>query len=289
MAESEPKGVSLRKHDEIENWLREAREGEASWSTLAERILQLEHAPSGEHRPDTDRQRRCGFPEVIFGSGKSPQDIATIARTLLDHAGSLPAEFRNPEVLVTRVMEACHTEVAGHFEFTRYDAVGRTLRLSDTAIAKINRAPCPSPLDVGSVVVVTAGSTDLPVAREALETLRWMGVDAGLLTDVGVAGPYRLLPHLDRLRQATVLVVVAGMEGALASVLGGLVACPVIAVPTSVGYGACFEGITTLLSMMSSCAAGVTVVNIDAGFKGGYVAGLIATRPNALGLSTGSS
>ncbi|MCA9181608.1 MAG: nickel pincer cofactor biosynthesis protein LarB, partial [Planctomycetales bacterium] len=129
-----------------------------------------------------------------------------------------------------------------------------------------------------SVIILTAGSTDLPVAREALVTLQWMGIDTELICDVGVAGPYRLLPHLQRLRVCACVVVVAGMEGALASVVGGLVAAPIIAVPTSVGYGANLQGITTLLSMISSCAAGVTVVNIDAGFKGGYVAGLIASR-----------
>ena len=131
------------------------------------------------------------------------------------------------------------------------------------------------------MIVLTAGSTDLPVAREALQTLCWMGIAAELICDVGVAGPYRLLPHLQRLRKCTCVVVVAGMEGALASVVGGLVASPIIAVPTSVGYGANLQGITTLLSMISSCAAGVTVVNIDAGFKGGYVAGLIAQRCHA--------
>jgi NCAIR mutase (PurE)-related protein len=128
------------------------------------------------------------------------------------------------------------------------------------------------------VAVVCAGSTDLPVAREALETLAWMDVQAMTIVDVGVAGPYRLLAHIERLRKCAAVVVIAGMEGALASVTGGLVACPVIAVPTSVGYGANLQGITTLLSMLSSCAAGVTVVNIDAGFKGGYVAGLIARQ-----------
>ncbi|MCA9132271.1 MAG: nickel pincer cofactor biosynthesis protein LarB, partial [Planctomycetales bacterium] len=160
----------------------------------------------------------------------------------------------------------------------RYDAVGRTLRLSRSAIPEVQAVLCPAPLGPPPVVVLTAGSTDLPVAREALETLRWMGVDARLICDVGVAGPYRLLPHLETLRQCLCLVVVAGMEGALVSVVGGLVPCPVIAVPTSVGYGANLQGVTTLLSMLSSCAAGVTVVNIDAGFKGGYVAGLMAHR-----------
>jgi NCAIR mutase (PurE)-related protein len=128
------------------------------------------------------------------------------------------------------------------------------------------------------VIVVCAGSTDLPVAREALETLAWMRVPAVGIFDVGVAGPYRLLPHLARLRSAVAVVVIAGMEGALASVVGGLVASPIIAVPTSVGYGANLQGVTTLLSMLSSCAAGVTVVNVDGGFKGGYVAGLIARQ-----------
>jgi NCAIR mutase (PurE)-related protein len=129
-----------------------------------------------------------------------------------------------------------------------------------------------------SVAILTAGSTDLPVAREALETLDWMGVPTELICDVGVAGPYRLLPHVAWLRKCDCVVVVAGMEGALASVAGGLLPVPIIAVPTSVGYGANLHGVTTLLSMLSSCAAGVTVVNIDAGFKAGYVAGLIATR-----------
>ena len=130
----------------------------------------------------------------------------------------------------------------------------------------------------GRVAVVTAGTSDLPVAEEARETLDWMAVEVAMIHDVGVAGPHRLPAHLDVLTSVDAVVVVAGMEGALPSVVGGYVACPVVAVPTSVGYGASLGGLTALLGMLNSCAANVTVVNIDAGFKGGYVAGLIAQR-----------
>ncbi len=257
-------------------WLEAAESGQMTWSELAERLLQFEHASGSEHRPDLDRKRRCGFGEVIFGERKSADAIAHIARRLLD-GGTVQ------EVLVTRVdCEQMRLVVPG-FAHSRYDLLGRTLRLSDFAIreTQLPSPALPQPENVAKrtterVIVLTAGSTDLPVAREAMETLRWMGVSAQLISDVGVAGPFRLLAHLALLRGASALVVIAGMEGALASVVGGLVPCPVIAVPTSVGYGANFAGVTTLLSMLSSCAAGVTVVNIDAGFKGGYVAGLIA-------------
>lgn len=273
---------------EPEQWLARAQAGEMSWSELAERLLSLEYAAGAAHRPDADRGRRCGFGEVIFGSGKSAQDICTIAEQLLAGGQS--------EVLATRVDPQIAQQVAPEFPVSQYDPIARTLRLSQRPLAEsditepaaveggkvesdISRRslPCPAPPSA-TVLILTAGSTDLPVAREALQTLRWMGVAAELICDVGVAGPYRLLPHLQRLRNCTCVVVVAGMEGALASVVGGLVAAPIIAVPTSVGYGANLQGITTLLSMISSCAAGVTVVNIDAGFKGGYVAGLIAQQ-----------
>ena len=137
-------------------------------------------------------------------------------------------------------------------------------------------ARSPSRPPEGHVVVASAGTSDLPVAEEACETLHWMEVAVTPVRDVGVAGPQRLLPHIELLRTADAVVVLAGMEGALPSVVGGHVACPVIAVPTSVGYGTSFAGVTALLGMLNSCASNVTVVNIDAGFKGGYVAGLIA-------------
>ncbi|MEO8271467.1 MAG: nickel pincer cofactor biosynthesis protein LarB [Aureliella sp.] len=258
---------------ELEQWLAKACEGELSWSELAERLLRLEYAAGSAHRPDIDRSRRCGFGEVIYGSGKSAEDIDSIARRLL--------EAGQAEVLVTRVDHDIAKQLQLKFSHSHYDSVARTLRLAQRLIIKEDAkdqtaVPCSTPSS--SVIILTAGSTDLPVAREALETLHWMGIATELICDVGVAGPYRLLPHLQRLRDCVCVVVVAGMEGALASVVGGLVAAPIIAVPTSVGYGANLEGITTLLSMISSCAAGVTVVNIDAGFKGGYVAGLIASR-----------
>jgi NCAIR mutase (PurE)-related protein len=130
----------------------------------------------------------------------------------------------------------------------------------------------------GMVAVITAGTSDRPVAEEAIETLGWMGCETDLIVDVGVAGPHRLQEQRERFAHADAIVVVAGMEGALPSVVGGCVSCPVIAVPTSVGYGASFNGIAALLGMLNSCAANVTVVNIDAGFKGGYIAGLIARQ-----------
>lgn len=259
---------------DIDSWIAQAKAGDVSWTQVAERILAIQHPAASEHQPDTDRGRRCGFGEVIFGENKSSQAITSIARKLLD---------TQSEILVTRCDQDKLAFIAANFAFSRYDSAARILRLSDRPIETVNSrnahdSSSENLSTINSVMVVTAGSTDLPVAREAMETLRWMGVNAQLLTDVGVAGPYRLLPHLNRLRNAVAIVVCAGMEGALASVLGGLVPCPIIAVPTSVGYGFNLGGVTTLLSMMSSCAAGVTVVNIDGGFKGGYVAGLIAAR-----------
>lgn len=251
-----------------EQWLPELEAGKCSPAELAERLLQQQYTAGAAFQADTDRRRRCGLGEVIYGPGKSAALITSIANKLLSAGEN--------EVLVTRVDVETARAVGAAMPYARYDVLGRTLRLR-LAAAEATGGTNQSTAEVG---VVCAGSTDLPVAREAIETLRWMGVSAYLIVDVGVAGPYRLLPHLVRLRQAVALVVIAGMEGALASVVGGLVPCPIIAVPTSVGYGANLQGITTLLSMISSCAAGVTAVNIDAGFKGGYVAGLIARQSN---------
>lgn len=217
---------------------------------------------------DLDRQRRCGFPEVIFAAGKTTDELCAAIQRSLD--ADLP-------VLATRVDEQQAEVVRQRFLDVRHNAVAKTIRIHRTG----NASPPDADKDANAnaaVAVVTAGASDRPVAEEALETLQWMEVTATLVTDVGVAGPQRLLHHLPILRQASVVVVVAGMEGALPSVVGGHVACPVIAVPTSIGYGASFGGVAPLLSMLNSCAANVTVVNIDAGFKGGYVAGLIARQ-----------
>ncbi len=259
--------------DDIEQWVNEARQGRISRFELAEKILQSDHPKTAEHHPDVDRVRRCGLPEVIFGSGKSPDAIADIANRLLD--------ANEKEILVTRVEPSVVRQTSQRFVHMRYDSLGRTLRVSRSRISPVadrgwvRDSNC---CRLARVTVVTAGSTDLPVAREALETLRWMGIDSKLVCDVGVAGPYRCLSRVSELRESVAIVVVAGMEGALASFVGGLVSCPVIAVPSSVGYGANLAGVTTLLSMISSCAASVTTVNIDAGFKGGYIAGLIARQ-----------
>jgi NCAIR mutase (PurE)-related protein len=213
---------------------------------------------------DLDRERRCGFPEVVYGEGKSVEALVDIFTRLLG---------RGINVLATRIPPEKAIQLGQRFERASYNPLARTVRIPSGQ---------PHPARVGGrVAVVTAGTSDLAVAEEARETLDWMGVDVTMVHDVGVAGPHRLPEQLDKLRGAAAVVVVAGMEGALPSVVGGHVDCPVIAVPTSVGYGANLGGIAALLSMLNSCAANVTVVNIDAGFKGGYVAGLIAARKRA--------
>jgi NCAIR mutase (PurE)-related protein len=222
-------------------------------------------ADTGEANVDLDRHRRCGFPEVVFAEGKTAAAMAKIFEALLGHGG---------EVLATRMTAEQAGELLALFPAACYNAVGRTFRIPSMTVCEGRRED--RSLDRGRVTIVTAGTSDLPVAEEARETALWTGAEVKLLHDVGVAGPHRLTANLPVLRGADAVVVVAGMEGALPSVVGGYVACPVIAVPTSIGYGASFGGIAALLGMLNSCASNVTVVNIDAGFKGGYLAGLIA-------------
>jgi pyridinium-3,5-biscarboxylic acid mononucleotide synthase len=211
---------------------------------------------------DLDRRRRCGFPEVVFGPGKTVDQLREIVAALLGHGEA---------VLVTRVSQEQATELLKTYPLGRHNTVGRTFRVM---AASTKQAPTSQPW----VAVISAGTSDLPVAEEVRETLEWMGVRVTLVQDVGVAGPHRLPARLAEFQDADAIVVVAGMEGALPSIVGGYVPCPVIGVPTSVGYGANFGGVSALLSMLNSCASNVTVVNIDGGFKGAYVAGLIATR-----------
>ena len=210
----------------------------------------------GFARVDTDRRRRCGFPEVIFCQGKTPVEVAAIARTILEH---------EPVVLGTRATPEHFAAVAGMIPGAVYHARGRCI--------VVEREPLPK--RAGVVGVICAGTTDLPVADEAAVTLETFGNPVERITDVGVAGLHRLLAARDRLAACRVLVVVAGMEGALPSVVAGLVGCPVIAVPTSVGYGASFGGLAALLGMLNSCGSGVTVVNIDNGFGAAYAAAQI--------------
>jgi pyridinium-3,5-biscarboxylic acid mononucleotide synthase len=225
-------------------------------------------ADLGETQVDLDRGRRCGFPEVIFAEGKTPAMMEKIFRALLE---------QGTEVLATRMSSEHAEELLSKFPSARYNTIGRTFRISIEQRAGASSPPAePDVVSQGRVTIITAGTSDLPVAEEARETALWTGARVTMVHDVGVAGPHRLRENLPRIADADAVVVVAGMEGALPSVVGGYVACPVIAVPTSVGYGASFGGMAALLGMLNSCAANVTVVNIDAGFKGGYVAGLIA-------------
>lgn len=212
-------------------------------------------------RIDLDRQARCGFPEVIYAPGKTREDLVAAFRTLqADQQCCLATRCSQEQVVA--LLEA--------FPWAYHNAIANTVRL-----------PVDESVPRGRVVVATAGTSDRPVAEEALETLRWMGVGCELVVDVGVAGPRRFLDQRHRFDDADAVVVVAGMEGALPSVVGGWVACPVLAVPTSVGYGASFQGLAALLGMLNSCAANVAVVNIDAGFKAGYLAGMISLRVHA--------
>jgi NCAIR mutase (PurE)-related protein len=209
---------------------------------------------------DLQRRSRCGAPEVIFGQGKTAVQIETILRTLVDHGQG---------GLVTRLEPGAVPHLVASFPEGVHNATARTFRIA---------GPDAGAPKLGRVVIVTAGTSDLPVAEEAKVTAEAWNCEVTLLADVGVAGLHRLLHQLDRLDEADAVVVAAGMEGALPSVVGGLVACPVIAVPTSIGYGANFHGLAALLGMLNSCASNVVVVNIDAGFSGGHVAGLIARR-----------
>ena len=214
-------------------------------------------------RVDLARLRRQGVPEVVYGAGKTAEQIVAILASLRDH-GQTPA-------LATRVDEAKAKAV--------FEALGDDFTYFP--VARLGRlGPARAPDGLGPIVVAAAGTSDLPVAEEAALTAETLGNEVTRLYDVGVAGLHRLLACTDKLAAARVVVAVAGMEGALASVVGGLVSCPVIAVPTSVGYGASFGGLSALLSMLNSCAAGVSVVNIDNGFGAGF----LAHRINHMGL-----
>ena len=210
----------------------------------------------GFARVDTDRRRRCGFPEVIFGPGKTADQVAGIAKVILEN---------DPVLLVSRATEEQWRAVAALFPDARWHASARCITVERTKL----------PVLEGHVAVICAGTSDTPVADEAAVTLEIFGNRVERFTDVGVAGIHRLLAVRDHLEAANVVIVVAGMEGALPSAVAGLVSKPVIAVPTSVGYGASFGGVAALLGMLNSCGSGVTVVNIDNGFGAAYAAAQI--------------
>ena len=243
--------------DRVRALLLSVRTGEVSPDDALEQLAQLPFIDTEHARVDTHRALRQGMPEVIFGLGKTPEQIAAIARTLRGVGQA---------ALVTRVERAIAADVLAREPGGDYDQGARLLWYGPAEVAITG---------IGTIAVVCAGTADLPVAREAAAVARRLGNKVDSIADVGVAGIHRLLAASDALRAARVLIVIAGMEGALPSVVGGLVARPVIAVPTSVGYGASFGGITALLGMLTSCASNVSVVNIDNGFGAAVVASLI--------------
>lgn len=234
--------------DELRALLERVRAGTLDVAAAARSLEALPFAELGYAKVDHHRTLRLGFPEVVLGQGKTAAQIVGIARRLIE-AGE--------NVLITRVSEGLAAEVHAELPELRYAPLARVLTHEHRPIILGTSA---------SVAVVTAGTSDIPVAEEALETLRMCGVPAERVFDVGVAGLHRLLARLDVLSAAPAAIVVAGMEGALPSVIGGLVGTPIVAVPTSVGYGTALSGLTALFGMLTSCASGVTVVNIDNGF-----------------------
>ena len=229
---------------------------------------------------DYERMGRCGFPEVVFGSGKTPEQVVTIVSALLEH---------HDVALVTRASgahaEALNFAISDSYFVSSCGILYVDRREGDIRISGAERADILSQKGgTGNVLVCCAGTSDLPVAEEAALTARIMGSRVLLLTDIGIAGVHRTLRQKEKLRGAHVIVVVAGMEGALPSLVAGLVDVPVVAVPTSVGYGASFGGLAALLGMLNSCAGGVSVVNIDNGFGAGLIAHRINTPPERFAL-----
>jgi hypothetical protein len=241
----------------LEDLLKKVRSGRTSIQEAMAQLKSLPFEDLGYARIDHHRSLRKGFPEVIWGEGKTSGQILSIMKQL---------KRKGQNILITRLEEKKAKAIQKIFSKSRYYPQSKVLTYLTHPVKSEGK---------GTILVVTAGTTDIPVAEEAVVTSQFMGNRVETLYDVGVAGIHRLLSERERLEAARVLIVVAGMEGALPSVIGGLVDRPVIAVPTSVGYGTSFGGITALLAMLNSCASGVAVVNIDNGFGAGYMASLI--------------
>ena len=242
--------------------LRDFKGDGISEDDVISRLIDLPFEDLDFAKVDHHRALRKGFPEVIFGQGKSPEQIASISEALLE---------RSDRLLVTRASQQAYDAVAEKVHDARYEEMARCIVVDHRPQAERKQTP--------GVLVVCAGTSDLPVASEAVVTAEVMGCEVEHVFDVGVAGIHRLLAQLPALQRARVVVAVAGMEGALPSVVGGLVQVPVIAVPTSIGYGASFDGLAALLAMLNSCATGIGVVNIDNGFGAGFLAALINRLP----------
>ena len=241
---------------DIEEILNAHRDGNLSAAQATERLKNLSYENIGYARVDHARAVRQGFPEVIFGQGKTREQIIGIFEKLVARA---------PNVLVTRTSAEVYGEIRNVFTDAEWHAEARIIRVIRDR----------TELGAGEIAIVTAGTSDIPVAEEAALTAEAMGNRVKRIWDAGVAGIHRILAEREILQNSRVVIVAAGMEGALPSVVGGLVKVPVIAVPTSVGYGASLGGIAALLGMLNSCASNVTVVNIDNGFGAGFVASLI--------------
>ncbi|UCG60275.1 MAG: nickel pincer cofactor biosynthesis protein LarB [Phycisphaerales bacterium] len=250
--------------EQLRELFEQVKAGEVDIQDAIEKLRHLPFENLGFACIDHHRQIRRGFPEVIYCPGKTTEQIIEIFR-------SLAAKGNN--VLATRAEEHVFEALAktGEFPKARYEELAKAIVLEQKE-TEHSKTVLP---------IVTAGTADLPVATEAKVTAEIMGQRTDLICDVGVAGLHRLFGHLPKLQKANIIIVVAGMEGALASVMGGLVSCPVIAVPTSVGYGSSFEGLSALLTMLNSCASGVTVVNIDNGFSAAVTATLINRKIEA--------
>ncbi|MDN3515248.1 MAG: nickel pincer cofactor biosynthesis protein LarB [Candidatus Brocadia sp.] len=242
--------------DVIKKLLEDYKSGEVSIHDVLEKIRELPYKDIGFAKVDSHRKIRCGFPEVIFCPGKTPGQVVKIVEHIISGKN---------DMLATRASMEIYEAVSREFPEAVYHEQAKAI-----TIRKTHRKP-----HKGLILIITAGTSDIPVAEEARVTAEIMGNAVQVLHDVGVAGIHRLMKSHSELLKANVIIVVAGMEGALASVVGGLVDCPVIGVPTSIGYGASFSGIAPLLSMLNSCASGVSVVNIDNGFGAAYVASLI--------------
>ncbi len=242
--------------DQLRALFERVQRGEIPPEAAVERLRHMPFEDLGYAKVDHHRVLRHGMPEVIFAKGKTPEQVAGIAEKVLEHS---------PNLLITRADPACGTYVTDRLGCGEYLPLAGVVRVWRDRTVR----------GKGRIAVVCAGTSDMPVAEEARITAEVMGNEVDTIFDIGVAGIHRLMQNRERLTRARVIVVCAGMEGALPSAVGGLVGCPVIAVPTSVGYGASFHGLAALLGMLNSCASNVTVVNIDNGFGAGYVASLI--------------
>jgi NCAIR mutase (PurE)-related protein len=246
--------------NDLKHLLTAIQSGDLDIEEGLERLRKLPYEDAGIAKIDHHRSLRQGVPEVVLGEAKTAEQLATIVEHMAAHGDN---------VLATRVSGEKAATLLNNHPGAEYDPIARTFILQQKPFTDLGR---------GKILIICAGTSDLPVAREAAVTARAFNNRVDELVDVGVAGIHRLLAHTEALREATVIIVVAGMEGALPSVVGGLVEVPVIAVPTSVGYGASFNGIAALLGMLNSCAGGITVVNIDNGFGAAFAANRINRR-----------